>query len=190
MTKPPRRATPPPKPPGRKPRSGISVRLFISYSHVNRVWMERLQPILRGFKYDDRLTCNRVGLDFVHAWHDNELTPGNAWDAEIKSELERMDIFVPLVSADFFASGYIQEVELRRARERHPSGELLVVPILLYESNLQVKCEFLHQFSAFPKTDRWWNSFPDYCEAHRLIDDGLWGAINDVVCRKGARPRV
>src|SRR5947208_4361502 len=104
----------PPNPAGRRKPS---VRLFISYSHKNRVWMERLGVFLNGFQYDDRLT-NR-NLDYVHAWHDNELSMGNPWDGEIKPELDEMDIFVPLVSPEFFSSWYIQNVELPRAVDRH-----------------------------------------------------------------------
>jgi hypothetical protein len=152
------------------------VKLFISYSHQNKVWMGHLAPLLDGFKYDDRL-ASRPELQYVHAWHDKELTMGNPWDVEIQQELEEMDIFVPLVSAHFFSSWYIQNVELKRAKERHSTGEILVVPIKLYDVNLREKCPFLHGFSTLPVTDRWWNSYPDPNEAHRLIDDGLWAAI-------------
>jgi hypothetical protein len=163
-------------------RGGHSVKLFISYSHQNRVWMERLAPLLNGFQYDDRLR-SRPGLQYLHTWHDQELTQGNPWDGEIKDELDTMDVFVPLVSAHFFASWYIQNVELKRAQERFDAGEILVVPILLYDLNLRLKCAFLHQFNTLPASDKWWSSYPDACDAHRLIDDGLWGAIDQALNR-------
>src|SRR5438132_1338569 len=71
-----------------------------------------------------------------------ELSFGNPWDGEIKQELDEMDIFVPLVSPDFFSSWYIQNVELPRAEDRHGDGEILVVPIWIYEANLREKCAF------------------------------------------------
>src|SRR5262249_20597516 len=113
-------------PPGPGGRRKAWVKLFISYAHTNRVWMERLGVFLNGFQYDDRL-ANR-DLQYLHDWHDNELSVGNPWDGEIRQELDEMDIFVPLVSPEFFASWYIQKVELPRARERHEAGEILVVP--------------------------------------------------------------
>lgn len=176
-------------PKGRVP-GGVSVRLFVSYSHQDGVWMERLKPIMSGFQYDDRLTGNRVGLQYVHAWHDKELKAGHPWDVEIKSELEAMDVFVPLVSGYFFSSWYIQNVELPKAKRRHTKKEVLVAPILLYETNLREKCEFLHKFSAYPKTDTWWSSYPDPAAAHRLIDDGLWAVIHEVVAKKLGRPLI
>ena len=171
------------KPAGRRQRS---VKLFISYSHQNKVWMERLAPLLDGFQYDDRL-ANLPRLRYLHAWHDKELTAGNQWDGEIKRELEEMDIFVPLVSAHFFASWYIQNVEMKRAMERHAKGEILVVPIILYDVNLRQKCSFLHGFSTFPETSKWWSSYTDPNDAHRLIDDGLWAAIDEALNRKVAK---
>jgi hypothetical protein len=164
-------------------RAGHSVKLFISYSHQNRVWMERLAPLLNGFQYDNRLR-SRPGLQYLHAWHDQELTQGNPWDGEIRDELDTMDVFVPLVSAHFFASRYIQDVELKRAQERFDDGEILVVPILIYDTNLRQKCPFLHQFGTLPAWDKWWSSYPDVNDAHRLIDDGLWRAIDQALNRK------
>ena len=160
-----------------------SVKMFISYSHQDHVWMKRLAVFLNGLKYDDRLS-NGAGLQFVNIWHDKELTVGNPWDSEIKQELEEMDIFVPLVSAPFFASWYIQEVELERAKARHGLDEILVVPILLDEVNLQRKSPFLHGFSSLPNTSRCWSKFRRVNDAYMLIDDGLWAAIDETLKRK------
>jgi hypothetical protein len=177
------------RPPSAKPagRAGSSVKLFISYSHENRVWMKRLAPLLIGFQYDDRL-LNAPGLQYLHAWHDKELAPGNPWDGEIRQELEEMDVFVPLVSFQFFSSRYIQDVELKRAKERFDDGEILVLPILIYEmKKLRQKCAFLHKFPVLPAPRRWWSRYPDWNDAHSLIDEGLWGAIDQALKRKAAR---
>jgi TIR domain len=160
-----------------------AVKLFISYSHHNRVWMERLTPLLDGFQYDDRLK-NRSALLYLHHWHDKELKAGNPWDYEIKKELDEMDIFVPLVSTHFFASPYVQEIELTRARDRWSAGEILVVPIILYDLNLRERSAFLNGFKSLPAQDRWWSSYRSTNDAHRLIDAGLWEAIDGALNRK------
>lgn len=178
------RKTPSAARPGSGGHRRVSVRLFISYSHQNRVWMERLAPLLDGFKYDERLTRNATGLDFVHAWHDKELTSGHQWDGEIRQELDRMDVFVPLVSEDFIASEYIRTVELVRAKERHKRDDIGVVPILLYDVNLRAKCSFLHLFPSLPAHGRCWTNYRSWRSAHRPIDDGLWAAIEAVQKRK------
>ena len=162
------------------------VKLFVAMRHQNRAWMERLNPLLDGFQYDDRLK-NRSALEYLHRWHDKELKSGNPWDHEIKKQLDEMDIFVPLVSTHFFASWYVQNVELPRAKERCDTGEILVVPIMLYDLNLREKSSFLHGFKLLPATDRCWSSYPDRNNAHRLIDDGLWEAIDAALDRKVMR---
>ena len=141
---------------------------------------------LSGFQYDDRLK-NRPKLQYLHAWHDTELTTGNPWDGEIKNELKNMDIFVPLVSTNFFSSWYIQNVELKCAMERHSKGEILVVPIMLHDVNLREKSAFLHGFKSLPATGRWWSSYRSRSDAHRPIDDGLWEAIDTAHSRKASR---
>ncbi len=138
--------------------------------------MKRLTVFLNGLEYDDRL-ANLSNFEYVHAWHDRELTIGNSWDSEIKQQLEEMDIFVPLVSAHFFASWYIQNEEMKRAHERHGMGEILVVPILLDPVNLREKCFFLHQLSALPETSRCWSNYRRVNDAYMPIDDGLCKAI-------------
>jgi TIR domain-containing protein len=79
--------------------------MFVSYSHENAAWCKRLLPVLRV----------KANVDTLQPWHDTELKAGDRWDKEIRAELERMDIFLCLVSYQFLASGYIQNVELPRA---------------------------------------------------------------------------
>lgn len=147
--------------------------------------MDRLRVFLEGFQYDDRMAAHRV--EYLHAWHDNELTVGNPWDGEIKNELQEMDIFVPLVSPQFFQSWYIQNVELPYAKDRHVSDQILVVPILLYDINLRQKCAFLHSFNTLPSASEWWSKYPDVNDAYRAIDDGLWKAIEGTLKNKAAK---
>ena len=177
MPKPPR--TPATKPAGRTKRS---VKLFISYAHENKVWMKRLTPLLDGLKWDDRMATQ--SLDYLHAWHDKELTAGSQWDGEIKRELDEMNVFVPLISAEFFSSHYIQEIELARAKERHALGEILVVPIRLYDIDLRKRCAFLHGFNSFPATDKCWSNYRDRRTALEPIYEGLWAAIDEALKRK------
>jgi hypothetical protein len=103
------------------------VRMFVSYSHENAAWCKRLLPVLKV----------KANVDTLQPWHDTELKAGDRWDKEIQTELERMDIFLCLVSYQFLASGYIQNVELPRAKARHRNGEIEVVPVVLYPMDLE-----------------------------------------------------
>lgn len=70
---------------------------------------------------------NRRGL--VEIWHDGEIAPGRAWDADIRAAIEIADVVLLLVSQDFMASDYITDVEVPRVMQRHRKGRCLVVPI-------------------------------------------------------------
>jgi hypothetical protein len=117
------------------------VRMFVSYSHENAAWCKRLLPVLRV----------KANVDTLQPWHDTELKAGDRWDKEIRAELDQMDIFLCLVSYQFLASGYIQNVELPRAKARHENGEIEVVPVVLYPMDLKHDCEFLYQLKSFAR---------------------------------------
>jgi hypothetical protein len=146
------------------------VRLFVSYSHENAAWSKRLFPVLKV----------RRNVDTLQPWHDTELKAGDRWDKEIRAELERMDIFLCLVSMHFLASDYIQQVELPRAKARHKKGEIEVVPVILYKMNLKHDCKFLHQFNPLPAWGKCWRDFEkdgDWNDALFPIGEGIKQAI-------------
>jgi hypothetical protein len=152
------------------------VRLFVSYSHENAAWSKRLHPVLKV----------KAKVDTLQPWHDTELKAGDRWDKEIRAELERMDIFLCLVSMHFLASDYIQRVELPRAKARHKNGEIEVVPVILYPMNLKHDCKFLHQFNPLPAWGKSWRDFEqdgDWNDALYPIGNGIKQAIEKVRLR-------
>ena len=62
---------------------------------------------------------------------------GEEWAGEIDHNLEKADVILLLVSADFLNSDYCYDIELRRAMERHEAGDAVVVPIILRECDWQ-----------------------------------------------------
>jgi hypothetical protein len=146
------------------------VRMFVSYSHENAVWCKRLLPVLRV----------KAHVDTLQPWHDTELKAGDRWDKDIRADLEMMDIFLCLVSYEFLASDYIQEVELPRAKARHENGEIEVVPLVLYRLDLERDCEFLHQLNPLPEWGKCWRDFEkegDWHDALFPIGNGVKQAI-------------
>jgi hypothetical protein len=71
----------------------------------------------------------RSGL--IRDWYDHKIEPGSAWNVEIQEAMERAGIILLLVSADFVASNYINNVEVPFALNRHQSGHARVIPVLL-----------------------------------------------------------
>jgi internalin A len=95
--------------------------VFISYSHKDRTVFNQLEVHLK--------LLERHGL--IHSWHFRRVGAGQEWTKQISNNLERADIVVLLVSADFLASDYCYDVEIIRALERHDSGEAVVVPVIV-----------------------------------------------------------
>jgi hypothetical protein len=127
-------------------------------------------------------------VDPLQPWHDTELKVGDRWDKEIRDELERMDIFLCLVSYQFLASDYIRDVELRRAQERHETGDIEIVPVAVYQMDLEHDCEFLHRLNPLPAWGRCWRDFErdgDWNDALYPIGNGIKQAIEKVQLRWG-----
>ena len=93
--------------------------VFISYSHRDRKWLKRLQVHLRPLER----------LDKIDRWDDTRLSPGEDWKAAIELALDRANIAILLVSADFLASHFITTYELPTLLEKAESDGLPIVVV-------------------------------------------------------------
>src|SRR5262249_16955345 len=105
-------------------QAGRALSLFISYSHKDDAMREKLDTHLAVVKRQ------RV----FDVWHDRRITGGREWADAIDEALERADVILLLVSADFLASDYCYDKELNRAMQRHEAGSARVVPVILRAS--------------------------------------------------------
>jgi TIR domain len=97
------------------------VKVFISYSHKDGIYREKLEEHLAALR----------NLQYVESWHDRNITTGEEWRDSIDRHLESADIILLLVSSSFLASEFCYDIELRRALERHERGEVRVIPIIV-----------------------------------------------------------
>jgi TIR domain/NACHT domain len=95
--------------------------IFVSYSHADTKWLTELDPHLKGLQHYAR----------VENFDDRRLLGGDAWDSEVKAALDRADIVVLLVTANFIGSEYIHRVELPTALRKRADGGCVVIPVLL-----------------------------------------------------------
>jgi hypothetical protein len=98
-----------------------AVRIFISYASADESLRQELAKHLSLLK--------REGV--VEMWTFRDIDAGSDWRTTIDNELEAADIVLLLVSANFVASDYCWNVEMRRALQRHRDGAARVVPIIL-----------------------------------------------------------
>lgn len=150
------------------PPQARPVEMFVSYSHTDSAWLGRLQPLLQ-FR-----NCQNE----AYAWDDQQIQAGDRWRQRISDSLERMDIFVCLVSMEFLLSDYVRTFELPRAIEREQAGEIDIVPIVIYPHvPVEEECPELHRFNPLPQWGKCWREFEsepgDYGDAHGLIRSGL-----------------
>ncbi|AOZ06461.1 toll/interleukin-1 receptor domain-containing protein [Cupriavidus malaysiensis] len=96
-------------------------RAFISYSHADESYRAELEKHLSLLR--------KQGL--IELWHDHRIPAGGEIESHISAELERAEVILLLVSADFMASDYCYGVEMTRAMARHAAGTGVVVPIIV-----------------------------------------------------------
>ena len=95
--------------------------VFFSYSHADEALRNELEKHLAGLRREGAITT----------WHDRRIGPGEDLHGQIDDQLDRADIVLLLVSADFIASDYCHDIEMMRAMERHERGEARVIPVIL-----------------------------------------------------------
>ena len=76
--------------------------VFISYSHRDSVWLERLHTNLRPAVRQGKITV----------WDDRQIEPGVDWRVAIRTALTQAKVAILLVSPDFLASDFIAQHEL------------------------------------------------------------------------------
>ncbi|RCV64810.1 Formylglycine-generating enzyme [Methanophagales archaeon] len=98
-------------------KSGI----FISYSHKDEVWKDRLVSHLGVLQQEV----------FLDVWDDRRIGAGEDWYQKIKETLIRARVAVLLVSADFLTSKFIRSEEIPSLLERMDREELRIYPVIL-----------------------------------------------------------
>jgi tetratricopeptide (TPR) repeat protein len=95
--------------------------VFISYSHNDEVWKDRLVTHLGVLQQEGILDL----------WDDRSIGAGEDWYQKIEEAIARASVAVLLVSADFLTSKFILSKEIPRLLERRDKEGLRIYPVIL-----------------------------------------------------------
>lgn len=129
------------------------IKVFISYSHKDEEYKDELNKHLKPYETQK----------IIEIWDDRDILPSQDWHKEINERLKAAHVILYLVSSDFMASDYINNVELSKAMDRHAKGEQALVPIIIRPSNLSMLN--IAKFQATPKNAKAISTWADQDEA-------------------------
>jgi hypothetical protein len=111
--------------------------VFISYSHSDKVWLDRLLIFLKPYMRQN-----------LKVWADPYIEVGGEWRRNIDSALTRCCVGVLLFSPDFLASDFIYDQELSPLLREAGTGAvtLVIIPITAspYETTQLEPRQFVH----------------------------------------------
>ena len=99
-------------------------------------------------------------------------------EGQIDAALERADLILLLVSANFIDSDYCYDVEVTRALERHDTGTARVIPIIVRACKWQ-RAPF-GQLQALPQDGRAVRLWRDRDSAWRDVADGIEKVLEEL----------
>ncbi len=111
-------------------------RAFVSYSHKDRSYLERLRTHLAPF----------VRIEHLDIWDDTRIKAGQKWQEEIQQAISLAKVAILLVSADFLASEFIALNELPPLLADAKQEGVLI--LYVYISTCAIKHTELYQYQA------------------------------------------
>jgi tetratricopeptide (TPR) repeat protein len=150
------------------PSPGVPAQLFYSYSHKDEKLRDQLQIHLSSLIRDWQIS----------GWHDRKIDAGADWEGVIDDHLKAAGIILLLVSADFIASKYCYDIEVRCAMERHRKGQARVIPVILRPCDWKTAI-FAH-LQALPTDGKPVTRWTNRDEAFLNIAQGIRRALQEI----------
>ena len=97
-------------------------KVFISYSHKDEAWKDKLLPHLKVLEL--------AGMGMV-VWQDRQIDAGEKWHPAIQDAMADAVAAVLLISADYLASGFCIKEEVPYLLDRQEREGMLLVPVLV-----------------------------------------------------------
>jgi hypothetical protein len=144
------------------------IEIFICYSHQDDDLRKKLDTHLSGLKREKK----------VATWYDRAIEAGSEWEVQLKERLALSPVILLLISADFLASDYCYDKEVKGAIARHDAGNALVIPIILRPCDWQYSP--FSKLQALPKDLRPVTKWGDQDEAWVNVVQGIRRAVGSL----------
>ncbi len=114
--------------------------VFISYSHKDEAWKERVVKHLDVLKMQGN----------IDAWDDRRIKAGEKWFQEIEKTLKEADAAVLLISPDFLTSAFILNQEVPALLRKSADEGMKIFPLIVKPCAWQ-ETQWLKKLQARPK---------------------------------------
>lgn len=94
--------------------------VFISYSHKDEKQKEELLTQLGVLMY----------ANLIEVWSDDRIEVGSNWKDEISKAINRAQVAILLISANFLTSEFIKHWEIPELLKRRDRGGLIIYPVI------------------------------------------------------------
>ncbi|MCC7142274.1 MAG: toll/interleukin-1 receptor domain-containing protein [Candidatus Eisenbacteria bacterium] len=146
-------------------------RIFISYSHKDLEYLERLMVHLRPLE--------KRGM--IDTWVDTRLKIGDKWRKEVENALKQASVGILLISADFLASDFIIDDELPPLLRAAEEKGTLILPVIVKPCRFSRE-KSLNEFQAANSPDEPLSVLDE--SEREFIYDTIAQRIEDVLPKK------
>jgi internalin A len=144
-----------------------SLKLFISYAHLDEKWRVRLKPNLE--------LLQREGL--IEIWSDRQIVASSLWDDEIQRKVAEADLYLFLMSTNLLNSGYVRDKELPAALKRHEQQKAGFVPVVVQRCSWE---QYVGHIQGLPTGGKPLSDWRPYDNGCFDVEVGLRKAIVEV----------
>lgn len=115
-------------------------KVFISYSHKDEKWKDRLVTHLKAFVHQGDIVL----------WDDRKIDTGKDWFPEIEAAMAEADIAICMISKYYLASDFINKEEIPELKKRRKEEGMLLMPLLLRPCTWEA-IKWLKGIQMFPR---------------------------------------
>jgi tetratricopeptide (TPR) repeat protein len=138
--------------------------IFISYSHKDEEWKDRLVTHLGVL----------VNEGILDVWEDRQIEAGDDWKPEIENALNKAAVAILMISANFLSSKFILGEEVPKLLKRRSEEGIRIIPVIVKPCAWN-QVRWLSPIQSRPKDGR-----PLSSGSENQIDADLAALVNEI----------